>query len=60
MPAARTGSILFETGQTQGQKSFSPELYGRTRQTQRGGYLLIAYAACGHKDDFASLNLPQG
>ncbi len=31
--AARTWRILFETGQPQGQKSFAPELYGRTRQT---------------------------
>jgi len=43
--AAWTGSILFESRQTQGQKPFPPELYSRTRKFQCGCNVLIGHAA---------------
>jgi len=55
--ASWTGSILFKSGQPQGQKTLSPELDRRPRHSQNLGNVLIRNPIGSHGNDLGSHHL---
>jgi len=57
--AAGTWSIFLESGNTQGEESFPPQLHGRPRDFQLPCDTLIRHPVSGHGDDLRALHNAQ-